>query len=99
MMLEEDDGETPEALLGRPDIEPHLAPFWDAFQELSTDRHSDSMGGVGEIPFSALDRYAERFGIGDPDEFERLRHLIRAMDREYLDVVQKRRTASEKKRK
>lgn len=37
--------------------------------------------GVGSIPFESADRYAERHGIEDFDEFW---SLIRAMDREYI---------------
>lgn len=52
-----------------------------AFNELATDRQV-GMGRVGLIPFSALDRYADRYGIVDMDEFERFRMLIRAIERE-----------------
>jgi hypothetical protein len=44
------------------------------------------MGGVGRIYFTAIDRYAERFGLTD-DQFERFRIFIRAMDEEYVLYV------------
>lgn len=43
------------------------------------------MGGCGPIPWSAIDRYAERYGIDDLDEFERFRRFIRGQDRVYLE--------------
>jgi hypothetical protein len=64
------------------DREPHLAFEWEAFGELSTDR---SIGfGRGPIPWSAIDRYAGRHGIDDPDEHARFVRLIRAMDEAFL---------------
>lgn len=89
MLAEE--GETPQALLDRPEIEMQLQPFWEAFSELSTDRPIDGMGGAGAIPFSAIDRYADRYGFGQADEFERFRALIRAMDAAYLKARGERR--------
>jgi hypothetical protein len=76
-------GEIPASWLG--DYEPPLPgsrDLFEAFWELSTDR--DVGFGYGEIPASAIDRYARRHGFDDPDEFEMLRRAIRAMDREYL---------------
>jgi hypothetical protein len=71
-----------------PDLEtrvapaPHLLFHWAAFAALSTDRQVGM--GIGPIPWTALDRYAERHGINDPDERERFERLIRAMDREFV---------------
>jgi hypothetical protein len=39
---------------------------------------------AGPIPFTAVDRWATRRGITDPDEFEALLGCIRAMDAEWL---------------
>lgn len=58
-----------------------------AFHECSTDRHVGF--AVGPIPFSAIDRYARRYGYDDHDEFRVLLDMIRAMDREYLAIVNK----------
>lgn len=44
----------------------------------------------GRIPFSALDRYARRFGIGG-DAFDLLVALIEPLDLEYLDWDRERR--------
>jgi len=76
-------GEVPRALAQRPEVPQHLAMVWSAFFLLSGDR-SIGFEGPGPIPFLAIDRYAERFGLtGDADEFERFVELIRAMDAEY----------------
>ena len=62
--------------------EPHLLFHWSAFVDLSTDRQ---MGfGVGPIPWSALDMYARRYGLDDPDEFDRFKRLVRALDGTFL---------------
>ncbi len=65
----------------------HLVFYWRAFNELSSDRPLGSSGGAGSIPWTAIDRYATRHGIGDPDAFDRFMSLIRAMDRVYLDYA------------
>jgi hypothetical protein len=39
---------------------------------------------AGPIPFTAIDRWAARRGVTDPDEFEALVACIRAMDAEWL---------------
>jgi hypothetical protein len=42
--------------------------------------------GIGAIAdWSAIDRFARRHAIDDPDEFDRFEGLIRAMDRVFLD--------------
>lgn len=43
-----------------------------------------AFGGAGAVPFSAIDRYAARYGIEDLEEFDRFRRMIRAQDRAYL---------------
>lgn len=72
----------PAGYLRRPEVEPEGIPYWDAFWELSTDRQVGM--GTGPIPFSALDRYADRFGLSAPDDFDRFRAIVRAMDDAYL---------------
>lgn len=78
----------PKALQDRPDVWEHLAFAWAAWWELHSDRPI-GMGGAGAIPFSAIDRYAERYGlIGDA--FETFIDLIRAMEGVYRDWQDKR---------
>lgn len=75
----------PAFMLERPDLWPHLVFHSEAFAALSTDRPLGALGGVGAIPWTALDRYAARHGIEDSDEFERFQRLIRVQDRAYLE--------------
>lgn len=77
-------GDTPKALQEKPEIPVHLLAVWRAFWDLNHDR---AIGfGRGPIPFTAIDRYALRFGF-DGDDFERLFLLIRALDAEYLSLT------------
>lgn len=83
--MEHDPSFCPPFMADRPELAPHLALFSEAFSDLSTDRPFSAMGGAGPIPWSAIDRYAARHEIDDPDDFDRLRRMIRAQDRAYLD--------------
>lgn len=65
----------------------HLSFAWSAWWELHTDRPIGM--GVGPIPFSAIDRYADRYGV-ESDAFEALRQLIRAMEGAYFAWRKKR---------
>ncbi len=71
------------ALQSRIKPERHLQFQWIAFARLSTDRQS--VFAVGGIPWTAMDRYAERYEIDDPDERERYFDLLRAMDLAFID--------------
>ncbi len=75
---------------------PHLAFFAEAFNDLSSDRPLGAMGGAGPIPWTAIDRYADRHGLDDPDVFDEFRRLIRAQDRVYLDDVAEKMKAASK---
>ena len=79
----EEDGVLPKALQSRPELEEHLLFVWSAFQTVSTDRPVGL--GLAPIPFSAIDRFARRYGIVDIDEFDRLHRLIGQLDRALLD--------------
>ncbi len=63
-------------------VAPHLTFHWSAFSDLSTDRQLGM--GLGPIPWTAIERYAARYRIEDPDEFDRFAHLIGVMDRAFL---------------
>lgn len=80
----------PKALAERPDLWPHLHFYSSAFSQLSTERPLGAMGGCGAVPWSAIDRFAARYGIDDLDMFERFERLIRAQDRVYLADVAER---------
>ena len=45
----------------------------------------DGLGGVGPIPFVAIDRYAERFGVAPGDDFVRFHTLLKRMDATFLE--------------
>jgi hypothetical protein len=81
------DGDPPQALLERPEVLEHLVPVYEAFGALWGDRQLGAFGGVGAIPFQALDAYARRYGFDDREEFQRLHMLIARMDGVYLAYV------------
>lgn len=66
-----------------PGAEEYLSAFW----ELSSDRQIGMQ--AGPIPFTAIDRWATRNGVDDPDEFALLLSCIRAMDGEWLGQGEK----------
>ena len=59
-----------------PPLPDHLEEVYQAFSRLSSSR-AISMGGVGPIPYEAVERYAERHGIEDVDGFW---YLIQSLD-------------------
>ena len=83
LLANKPDRELPQAFLNPIRPAPHLAFIWSAFWDLSTDRSSGM--GVGPIPFSAIDRFAERYGIHDLDDFDTFKALIHEMDGVYLE--------------
>ena len=77
-----------EALAGRPKVHEHLLSVYSAFDTLSADRQI-GFGSVGAIPFTAIDRYAARYGFDAADDFDRFLDLIRAMDTVFLKFANK----------
>jgi hypothetical protein len=72
----------PEGYDKRPTVENAFRFYEDAFWRLNNDR---ALGfGIGPIPFSSIDRYAQRYRIVDLDEFETFLTIIKALDSEYL---------------
>lgn len=43
--------------------------------------------GIGELPFTSIDRYADRYGVTDIEDFDMLRGILREMDAEYRKLV------------
>lgn len=39
---------------------------------------------LGSIPWTAVDTYAKRFGIEDPEEFQLFKEIVLKIDREYI---------------
>jgi len=56
------------------------------------------MGGLGKIYFTAMDRYASRYGIGGC-AFDIFVQLVTAMDDEYLAYEYERQKAEAERRK
>ena len=57
-----------------------------AFAELQSARPV-GMSGACAIPWTAINEWARRFGIDDPDDFFDLHMMIRAQDDAWLEVA------------
>lgn len=90
-------GETPSALRNKPHLFYHLQWVREAYSHLATTR-PPSMAGVLPIPWTAIDRYAERADINGQDDFEDFVSYIRSMDQTFLDFHEKKRKSEESKR-
>lgn len=84
--IAEEEGTEPEALRTRPRLEPELAFAWSAFWDLCGDRQI-GFGSLGPVFWTALDRWAERHGISDPDEFDRLLYRVRVLDDAWREAM------------
>jgi hypothetical protein len=93
------EGDTPRALLEKPEIEEHLVFVWNAFWAISSDRPIGAMGGIGSIPFAAIDRYASRYGIDGRDEFDRFHTLIKRLDAVFIATANEKAAEEAKKGK
>lgn len=56
----------------------------EGYEEVSTDRQIGGMGGQGAIPFSSIDRYAEREQF-DQEEYRTFRRLVRDLDGTFFE--------------
>lgn len=81
-------GTPPKPLTTKPELPAHLRWVRDAFSSISADRGGE---GFGPVLFSAIDAYARRAGIDEPEEFARFERLIRALDAVWIADFQKRR--------
>jgi hypothetical protein len=85
MKLIEDDKEPPSQFYDQPELSLDQVFYWDAFNDLSSER---AIGmGIGPIPYSAVRNYAAEFNIVDRDEFDYFYGIMKAMDTEYLTIV------------
>lgn len=72
----------PNKIANAPALLDGLGLYYDAFLELSTDR---AVGmGIGPIPWSSINRYAECHGLVGDDDYGDLRDMVRAMDGAFL---------------
>ena len=92
-----EDGPVPAALANKPEVEDGLDWYLAAFWDLTHDRQMGAMGGAGGIPWTAIDRYADRHEI---DDFDQFKTVIKALDGVYLEHVgEKMKALPEKKAK
>jgi hypothetical protein len=68
-----------------PELSPVETTMIDAWGDLCGDRLTE----FGSIPFTAIDRWAERAGVTDPDDFAFLVRAVRAADRVFMDWARK----------
>lgn len=79
------------------DLTPRNTAFYTAFWELSTERYI-GFGLVGPIPWSAKDRYAERYGFLDDEiHYDDFMHVMSAMDEAFIEHQKKRADEQTKK--
>lgn len=76
-------GKNTPALDSRPILKPGLDFYLIAFKELSYDANNGF--GQGSIPWTAIDRWAQRYGLNCPVEFETLVGHVRSMEKAMLD--------------
>ncbi len=74
----------PDWIAEAPVVNEHDLFYWQAFQDLCTERQVGY--SVGPIPWSAARYYAKEYGL-DRDEADDFWTIIRAMDLAYLEVV------------
>lgn len=84
----------PGALRDKPEIPPHLLFYWQCFMDLAHDRQV-FMGGVTQISYMALSRWAEDHEVAG-DALDRLTSMVRALDRVWVDDVDRRTKAAAK---
>lgn len=71
----------PDVIANAPELLLGLDAYFEAFVELSTCR---GLGmSAGPIPWTAIDRYAQRHGYSD-EGFDYLVRMVRAMDEVFL---------------
>jgi hypothetical protein len=74
---------TPETIQDQPRVELYDQIYWDCFNDLCGTRPVGQT--VGWIPWTAINDWAKRNGIDDPDEFEVLKKLVVQMDVAWIE--------------
>jgi hypothetical protein len=80
-------GKLPDVIANAPELWPWLSPYYAAFEELLTDRRDSGMGEPGPIPWTSIDRYAERHAHGVGRDFPTLLYYVRALDLRYRKLL------------
>ena len=78
----------------KPEVREDLVLYWEAYLDLNGCRQIGF--GAGPIPWTAIDTYARRHGIRDPEEFTTLKELVTAIDRDYLKFLDEDRERNKK---
>lgn len=74
---------TPKFLKDKPTLDISLIWYWDSFLQLNSTRFKD----FGEIPWTAIDSYCDRWGIVEPEEFDSFCYIIKSIDKVYLEEL------------
>lgn len=56
----------------------------ECFRDLRDERQYGAMDGMSEIPFSAIHRWAETYGLS-LEQFDELKRAIRALDQVWIE--------------
>lgn len=77
----------PDFIKDAPELWFWLVPYYEAFAQLSTCRPVDTFSGsIGRIPWTAIDRYAERYPLLNND-FEVFEFYTNALDECLLELI------------
>ena len=80
-----------------PDVDAVEMMYWNHFGELQTERPLGAMGGAGPIPWTSIDRYAERFGFAEEGYADFL-EIIRFLDGLWLKNMSEKQEKERKKK-
>lgn len=72
--------------------------YWNSFQELQSERPIGGMGGAGSIPWTSIDRYAERFGFTGA-YYQQFHSVMRFLDNKWLSMMHEKQEKERKKSK
>lgn len=81
-----------------PDVDAVVLMYWNAFQELQSERPIGGMGGAGSIPWTAIDRYADRHGYVEGGYYD-FHELMRFLDNKWLKMQSDKMEKEKKKSK
>lgn len=78
----------PDSIAGAPKLRPGLEHYWEAFDDLSTERAPPGWGPPGRIPWTAIHRYAMAHGYHG-DAYLDLKEVVKAMDEAFMSHCEK----------
>lgn len=77
----------PRKIADAPELWPGLEVYFEAWMQMDSCRQVGM--SIGPIPWTAIEQYAKAMDLDD-QQTARMHRLLRAMDRVYLDWVNKR---------